>query len=86
MDKSQKIFKDWQNRLEELNKVYSYRDGKIKNQFFTFLESIDFSENGNFIFIQGINLFLQFYEPFLKVYYSFEAYNVLKIVILMDQK
>jgi hypothetical protein len=86
MEKAQKIFKDWQTKIEELNQVYSYRDSKIKNQFFTFLESIDFGENGIQLFNQGIGLFLHLYEPFLKVHYSFEAYNVLKMVILMDKK
>ena len=57
----------------------SYKDLKIKNMFYSFLDSTLFSLN-------GFMLFLEVFKPFLILFYSIDAFNLLKSVILMAKK
>ena len=64
--------------MERINKIQIYGDPKIKNIFFTYLETT------KFVF-EGYELFIAVFEPFLKQIYTLEGMRMIRMLIEMDK-
>ena len=65
--------------MSKINKLQQqYEDKKMRNIFFVFLESVEFSEDG-FLY------FLSLFEPFLVTMFSIEGTNTIKMLLEMEK-